>query len=207
MNYWLHANSGSVIDYEHPRSYCMSFQDVVNALSHICRFVGQTHKFYSVAEHSVNLVGQAYESVFSEDYSFLLCVLLHDASEAYTGDLPSPLKSLVPQLREVEKALQSVILEHLCLPVDNPEYTCELANLESRLLATEADQLLHPCWEGDWYTLDQLIPGFIIEGWSPDKARQEFTKMFKSLFVGHMRSIGELDYARHPWYMQAQESE
>jgi 5'-deoxynucleotidase YfbR-like HD superfamily hydrolase len=41
---------------------------------------------------------------------------LHDAAEAYVGDVSSPLKALVPGFRDVEKRIQDAIFEKLKVP-------------------------------------------------------------------------------------------
>jgi len=64
--------------------------NIAHALAHLCRFNGHLPKFYSVAEHSwwvSILLGNAGAS-----NELQLAGLLHDASEAYTGDIPGPLK-------------------------------------------------------------------------------------------------------------------
>jgi 5'-deoxynucleotidase YfbR-like HD superfamily hydrolase len=67
----------------------ISIFDIAHALSQICRFTGHTKEFYSVAQHSV-LVCEAQETVREQRAG-----LLHDASEAYVNDLPSPMKSCI----------------------------------------------------------------------------------------------------------------
>lgn len=68
----------------------------------LCRFNGQCTKFYSVAEHSVHV---SYEI----DKELALAGLLHDAAEAYLGDVPSPLKKQLSQFSEFEKQMEIAI--------------------------------------------------------------------------------------------------
>jgi len=67
--------------------------DLARGLSRACRFAGQTTAFYSVAQHSV----LASYYVPPDD---ALHALLHDAAEAYLGDLTSPLKRLMVSYHE-----------------------------------------------------------------------------------------------------------
>lgn len=63
-------------------------RDIAHALSNICRFGGHTIEHYSVAEHSILVAALAPED-------FKLEALLHDAAEAYVGDVIKPLKNLL----------------------------------------------------------------------------------------------------------------
>jgi hypothetical protein len=77
--------SGRLVDLAHPDLDSICVEDIAHALSHLCRYSGMVREFYSVAQHCV-LVShhpavQGYE----------LEALLHDAAEAYTGDLTVPM--------------------------------------------------------------------------------------------------------------------
>jgi len=80
--------SGQVVDLHKPTPEMIHIEDIARALSKICRFGGHTRKFYSVAQHSV-LVSNLLPPVL------MLDGLLHDATEAYVGDVIKPLKVLI----------------------------------------------------------------------------------------------------------------
>lgn len=95
--------SGEYFDFESPEASNITIIDIATGLSHICRFTGQCHSFYSVAEHSVlcsHLVppGDAFAA------------LMHDAAEAVMGDVSRPLKSLLPDYKRIEKRVEAAIL-------------------------------------------------------------------------------------------------
>ena len=84
-------------------------EDIAHALANICRFTGHCSRFYSVAEHSLNVMN----IISSMNYprTIKLAALLHDASEAYLCDLARPLKER-PEFqfyRDAEAQLQSMI--------------------------------------------------------------------------------------------------
>ena len=79
--------TGKVFPYDHITPDCIDIRDIAHALSHLCRFTGHTNMFYSVAQHSL-LVAEKMQGGAAEK----LAGLLHDAAEAYTNDLASPLK-------------------------------------------------------------------------------------------------------------------
>ena len=75
--------SGLGFDPEDPKPEAIVIEDIAHALSNICRFGGHTGSFYSVAQHSV-LVS------LHTNAKFARAGLMHDASEAYIGDIIRP---------------------------------------------------------------------------------------------------------------------
>lgn len=104
-------------------SECICIEDIANSLSKISRFGGHCNGTWSVAEHSV-FVARIVESllIYEDHYgkSFyentILFGLLHDAAEAYLGDMVSPLKRLFPQFKQMDKALTEIIIEKYTSP-------------------------------------------------------------------------------------------
>jgi len=110
----------------------IEIEDIAHALSHLCRFTGHTRQFYSVAEHSVRvscLVPPAYR----------LEALLHDAAEAYIGDVSSPLKALLPAYRGIEHNIDHAIRARFGLPLAQT-HCVKQADLV--MLATERRDLM-----------------------------------------------------------------
>jgi len=66
--------------------------DIATGLSNICRYNGQLDEFYSVAEHSVYVMQWVKKNHLIANKNLLLMALLHDAPEAYLGDVPRPYK-------------------------------------------------------------------------------------------------------------------
>lgn len=95
-NDWLQTFTNQAFFPNDPGSLYISKYDIAHSLAMQCRYNGHTKIFYSVAEHSV-LVSHA---VPEED---ALWGLLHDAPEAYIGDMIRPLKKLVPAFREMDE--------------------------------------------------------------------------------------------------------
>lgn len=73
-----------------PEHICI--EDIAHSLSNICRYGGHCKQFYSVAEHSIACCDRMGNG---EDASVRLWALLHDAAEAYIGDICKPLKTLL----------------------------------------------------------------------------------------------------------------
>ena len=71
-----------------PADVCIT--DIAHALSLICRFGGHTTEHYSVAQHSL-LVARIL-SVMDASPAVQVAGLMHDAHEAYIGDIPTPIK-------------------------------------------------------------------------------------------------------------------
>jgi hypothetical protein len=163
----IRTYTGRYFDILNPVVKDVSIIDIAHALSQLCRFTGHTSEFCSVAQHSIavsNLVPK----------EFALDGLLHDASEAYMADLNSPLKHSpeMSRYRTAEKALSKVIQERFGLGPEPPEVKA----VDIRMCATEMRDLMG----GAIY--DGIHPfEFVVQGWPPEKAEQEFLRRFHEL--------------------------
>lgn len=93
--------SGKFLDLFSMNVNDLDILDISYGLSNIARFAGQV-PFYSVARHSIYVA-----KMLPED--LMLSGLLHDASEAYIGDIISPIKPMMKDYLEIEKFLMGLI--------------------------------------------------------------------------------------------------
>ncbi len=96
--------TGKYINVFDPQPHDICLEDIAHALSNLCRFGGHTRQFYSVAEHSIRT------AKFVEP-PYRLAALLHDASEAYLLDIPTPVKIMFPEYHKAEYRMMEVIAE------------------------------------------------------------------------------------------------
>ena len=90
-----------------PRPEDICIEDIAHSLANICRFGGHTRRFYSVAQHCV-MVSRHVE-IIGGDIEAQMWGLLHDASEAYVGDMVRPLKDSQPSFKAAEKAIHACV--------------------------------------------------------------------------------------------------
>src|ERR1700742_76738 len=96
-------HSGAWFDFASPHTSDFTAEDIAQGLAHICRYSGQCSRFYSVAEHSLLV------SDVAEGFEFE--ALLHDAAEAFIGDITRPLKQMLPEFKRIEAEVERAILE------------------------------------------------------------------------------------------------
>lgn len=93
--------SGRLVDLLKPEPSDVLLDDVAHHLSMVCRFGGACPEHYSIASHCV-LVSKILQMDYPDDRELQFAGLLHDASEAYVGDVVSPLKHRLPGYAPVE---------------------------------------------------------------------------------------------------------
>ena len=171
LDSWILTHSGRHIDFPKPRKEEIVVGDIARGLARACRFSGQTRTFYSVAQHSVLASWIVPEA-------FALEALLHDATEAFICDIPSPLKNLLPEYVRIEKILDRAIRERFGLPED-PSDPVKLA--DRILLSTEKrDLMAHD--PRPWRCLSGVepLPNPIVP-WSEGVALERFLERFSEL--------------------------
>jgi hypothetical protein len=109
----IRLRSGKYLDLLNPKPSDFEFADIAGGLSKICRFGGQCEFFYSVAEHSYHCATVAKEDGLSiEDQR---AVLMHDAAEAFIGDVVKPLKIALPDYEIIETIMEECIVSRFDL--------------------------------------------------------------------------------------------
>jgi hypothetical protein len=169
VKYSISTFGGDFFDFEHPEDYSYEITEIAHALSNICRYGGHSNKFYSVAEHSV-LVSRVVPS------SLALCGLLHDASEAFVGDMPTPLKALCPEYRLIEDRVQECIALSYDLPYPFPpaiKFADKSVYQAERLQITSVKDEM-------WYT-DIPPADVMVTGMQPKDAAAFFMARYNQL--------------------------
>lgn len=111
----------------------ININDIAHALSNTCRFGGHTKQFYSVAQHSIEVM----KCCRPKNHKH---ALLHDASEAYISDIVRPLKRTneMSVYRDVEENLMNIIYNKYDL---ESHYHSEVKDADLMVLRTEMRDL------------------------------------------------------------------
>lgn len=144
-----------------------TIENVAHALSNICRFAGKCKKFYSVAEHSLNV------SKFVSDNAKLYA-MTHDMTEMFTSDIPGPLKQIIPQIKQYELVLEKLMLNHFNIIITN--------SIKEEVKI--ADKLLHKIESNKLMDNNFLVfnPNIVkIKCYTPKKAKKLFLKEYNKL--------------------------
>ena len=179
----LEVRSGTILDVCNPRVEDIHIEDIIHGLAHQPRFAGHTCRHLSVAEHSVNVS-------FLVPPEDALAGLLHDATEAYLVDVPTPIKKLFPVYYEIEAKLHGVICERFGI---DPVLPASVKEADARICITEKIQLISengldgPGWTDltsrfQPYELHELsLSTQTVPAWV---ARQNFRRRFHELTGG-----------------------
>lgn len=143
-----------------PDQICI--EDIAHALSNICRFGGHTSNFYSVAQHSVHVANLV-------PVELALDGLMHDAAEAYLGDVINPLKVLLEDYKKIEEKLLYLIAKKFGF---NYPICAEVKKADSYMLIVEYKR---------FFTNSPVASGIDIIPLPPKVAEELFLKTFKEI--------------------------
>ncbi len=160
-------------------------EEIAHSLAHLCRFNGHCREFYSVAQHSYLVASQLPPEL-------ALAGLLHDATEAYCGDMIRPIKRDLPAYTEMEAGIWRAIAGAFGLLVDLPP---EVKIADTRMLQTERRDLLAPhawAWMEDQVADPSACPyAFKVQPVRPRVAKNLFLLDFTRITGTAQRLFGE----------------
>lgn len=143
MQPWIQTKSGRKFWLDKPDYDSIDIEDIAHALSNICRFTGHTSRLFSVAEHSIGV------SFLLPD-KLKLAGLLHDAAEAYIGDINTPLKHLIGQkIYDIESRIQQAIYRKYDINLTMDDLKL-IKHADNALLRKEAETFFNEQIE-DWH--------------------------------------------------------
>lgn len=178
--------------------------DVAPALARICRYGGHVPgNPYSVAQHCCIGADAALEE--TSDANLAAYVLLHDAHEAYFGDMTTPVERWLTALElelfgtsnqasalisTAKARLDTAIWRAAGLPPPGRTYRDGVKSYDLRLLATERLQLLMHCpisWGAEVEAAQPIRMRGRISAWPVAKAIDEYQRRLDDLCPNAMR--------------------
>lgn len=180
--------SGKQFYLANPTADSMVMTDVIYALSRICRYGGHIHPrfgddIYSVLQHSVYVywILRKHRPDLAKAF---LWALLHDGTEAWYGDIVSPLKRMFPEYSALEDRAAVTMREAFSIPYD--QETADAVHWADKVcwriecvhVSANPTQLL----EGEPaspFTMLSVDPDFFV--WSPSYARKMFRQALSEI--------------------------
>jgi uncharacterized protein len=165
---------GGVWDAKRPEAYDYTLYEIAFALENVCRWAGHPLRFYSVAEHSVRVARLVEDLGGTAEQR--RAALIHDAAEAFLGDMPSSIKHM-PEMagyRALYAAAEAAI------------YTAfELPGYVGDALVKEADAMMLAVEREDLFRLKQEHIPAVVDAWAacpplPARPRAAFIRATES---------------------------
>ncbi len=173
-NMWISLLSGGQFYYNRPEDSEVEIEDIASALSNVCRFSGHLPCFYSVAQHLVNT-----SRVVPPEFAFT--ALMHDTAEAFTNDLPTPLKWTLPVFKDLEGKIESAMANRFGFQYPYPD---EVKLADTQMLLLEKNYVKMDASEWQYYNdipFEHLVDKVDLKGWQPIRAKREFLERFEEL--------------------------
>ena len=155
----IRTRSGIYFNVFAPMPEMFNIEDIAHALSQIPRFMGHLPFHYSVAQHCVMGV-----HLIDPDHRYDF--LMHEVSEAYLGDMPSPIKKRLEEYKRLEDEVMTAGAQ-----VFGYKWP-----LSAEVKKMDQD-MLHMEWDGLMLG-DQMYP---FPVWAPEIAKRRFMEQFRLL--------------------------
>ena len=135
------THSKIFVDLQCVGSHQVNFHDIAHSLALQCRFNGHCDTFYSVAQHSMGMA-----RMMPREHA--IYGLLHDAHEAYLGDIIRPVSNLMRRemgfdLSSLKHEIDCAVWEAANLVPPSDELEAEIKRLDAVMLATEHRDLIN----------------------------------------------------------------
>lgn len=160
--YFLDPDPGNIV-----------LEDIAHGLAFNCRFGGHTKRYYSIALHSLNVserLGKMGHGSMLQFYG-----LLHDAAEAYMGDVPAPIKSNLEKFREIEERILKALWNAFGVSPPSDEQWKKVKQADRKLLNYEAGKLLNHAGWPEQVDIEHDLGG------SPEEDKKKFIEKFRQL--------------------------
>lgn len=176
-SFYMQTYSGQHVNVLSPKSDEIHIDDIAIALAKQCRFNGHCRDFYSVAQHCV--VG-ADQFLMQGRRDLAREFLLHDATEAFVGDMIRPVKRCLPSFSVIEDKFWSVISRKFKLP---KIHSSEVHDMDNIMAVWEKRDLLPN--SSEWPNMPDIsalnLPK--LHGWTWEVAQTEYLYYYKKLFI------------------------
>lgn len=162
--------SGKRIFFNEPEKNEYDIGDIAHGLSHVCRWAGHTRTMMTVAQHSCIVA-----DLLWLDKEIALQGLMHDAAEAYLGDVTNPLKSMLPDYQKIEQEFDKALANSFNYSVP---FHSLVKHADRMALAQECRDLFN-----GFVTSLELPdpPDKPLVCWAPHMAREQFMYRYFTL--------------------------
>lgn len=172
--------SGQVFSFDNPSACKLTIEDIAVPISNVCRYAGQVPlgRWYSVAQHAVNT-----SRIVAPEYAY--DALMHDTAEAFTNDVPTPLKRKVPLFKEIEVRVETDIARRFgaTYPLSPAIILADAQMLALEMKYIRGDDVSdHRHLDG--IEFEHLLPLVDLSSWNPQLAYVRFMDRYKELRYG-----------------------
>lgn len=170
--------SGIQFDFENPKPEMIKLSDILHTLPYINRFGAHAEPSISVGCHTILVFELLLE--MGVERSILLKGLLHDSPETYVGDVPAPLKILLPDYKIIEKRVAGVISEAFQIDIVSLPKEVKVADEKARRIEQFYLMPDTDWWPkhhvGDW---TKIMSPPIFFNWTPQQVKRVLTMRLK----------------------------